>query len=272
MPRAEYRSAPRRFSAGPVLRFAVVPLLSLAFVILLVGLLNYFKFESTYEELAERRIGIILDRAESSIESAMGLGLKLEDVGAAQAVLDAMARQDERIVSAVIFDGKDSSVVFASRAEVIGRYIDPAWLAAQARAQGGRWRVLLEESVVVGAPLDSGYAEGIGGIAIVYSLADVQAEISAIRGNLAMAMATAFAIFAVVAIIGLFFLTRGYRSTVASLHNALTGEGKSDALPADLRDAVDGFGMITAEVNRELRSLESRVTHDDAPTSPGPLR
>ena len=140
MPAADFRPRPARLIAGPVLRFAAVPLLSLAFVILLVGLLNYFKFESTYEELAERRIGIILERAELSIESAVGLGLRLEDVGAAQAILDAMPRQDERIESAAIFDGKDGSIVFASGAEAPGTNVDPAWLAAQARAPGGRWR------------------------------------------------------------------------------------------------------------------------------------
>jgi len=272
MPGAVFRPRPARLIAGPVLRFAAVPLLSLAFVILLVGLLNYFKFESTYEELAERRIGIILERAELSIESAVGLGLSLADIGAAQPILDAMPRQDERIESATIFDAKDGSVVFSSRADALGNSVDPAWLAAQARAPGGRWRVMLDGSVVVGARLDSGYAEGIGGIAIVYSLADVQAEIASIRGSLAMAMATAFAIFAVLALIGLVFLTRRYRMTVAGIQKALAGEGEIDALPDDLRQAVEGFGTITAEADRELANLERAIQGNDTPAAARPGR
>jgi len=270
MPGAVIRSGPTRFIAGPVLRFAVVPLLSLAFVILFVGLLNYLKFESTYEELAERRIGVILDRAQLSIESAIDLGLGLEDVGAAQPILDAMPRQDARIESAAIFRANDASIVFATRAGAIGTKIDPAWLAAQARAQDGRWRVVLDRSVVIGARLDSGYSDDIGGIAIVYSLADARAEIAAIGGHLAMAMAAAFVIFAVPALIGLFFLTRRYRSTVAGIQKALIGEGKSDVLPDDLRDAVEGFGTITAEADRELRSLEHAVRGDETAASARP--
>lgn len=272
MPGADFRPRPTRSIAGPVLRFAAVPLLSLAFVILLVGLLNYFKFQSTYQELAERRIGIILERAELSIESAVGLGLGLEDIGAAQPILDAMPRQDERIESAAIFDARDGSTVFASPAGAIGAKIDPSWLSAQERAQNGRWRVMLDGSIVIGARLDSGYAEGIGGIAIVYSLAEVEAEIASIRGYLAMAMATALGIFAVLSLIGLFFLTRRYRRTVTGIQKALTGEGEKDALPDDLRAAVEGFGTITAEADRELGSLERAILGDEKPVAARPAQ
>lgn len=267
---AEILHESKRFIAGPVLRFAAVPLLALAFVILLVGSLNYFKFETTYEELAEQRIDIILDRAQSSIESAITLGLSLEDVGAAQSILDVMLERDGRIESAAIFDATDSLIVFASDAEAVGTKVDSDWLDAQARAQDGRWRLMLGGRVVIGARLDAGYAEGVGGIVLTYSLAEVQAETAALREGLAISMAAVFAIFAIPGVAGGLFLTRRYRRTVFAIHKALTGKKESEILPGDLRQAVEGFNATTSEVDRELRGFEGALHGDQALASARP--
>lgn len=245
-----------RFAAATSLRFAAVPLLSLAFVILLVGLLNYYKFQTTFEEIAERRIAIVLDRAKSSIESAVDLGLRLEDIDAAPIILGSMPFQEWRVEEAFIFETGDGRVVFSSRPESMGAPVDPALMEAQQRQSEGRWRVSDNGKATLGLRLDSGYGTAIGGVALTYSITGIRADAQAVRGELATAMVVTLVVFALLALIGLHFLSREYRQMAGNLRNALAAPGRDEALPAELRQLVQSFRDKTGEAGSKLSELE----------------
>lgn len=253
---ARNRGEAARLGLATGLRFAAVPLLSLAFVILLVGLLNYYKFQTTFQDVAERRVSMILDRAKSSIESAMDLGLRLEDVGAAPLILGSLTVQDWRVEDAFIFEGAEGRAIFALDPEIIGRPIDPALLAMHARHANGVWRLPEDDRVFLGARLDSAYSDGVGGIALAYSLAELHADAQAMRGELAAAMAATLAIFAGLAFIGLYFLSSEYRSSARNIHRALRDPEKDGELPDELREGLRRFHAVTTQADRELRELE----------------
>jgi len=250
------------------LTIAAVLLVSLAFVLGLVTLLSYFKFESSLTTLAERRIGLIVEQARASIESVMRLGLKLEDIEAVRGVVEEARRRDPRIENIYVFRTDNARNIFSSDPTAIDAAVDPRWLGAQKASAHGLWRIQSGSRAVVGRRLDSSLAEGIGGIVVVYSLADVLARIATMRNNLILAAAVIFAGFGMVALVSAFFVTRGFRHAVGSLADAM---GAADApvagasLPASLQKSVDGFRDAATEAHLHLDRFEATLAPSTEP-------
>jgi hypothetical protein len=249
---------------------AAVLLISLVFVLSLVTLLSYFKFESSLTAITERRVGLIVERAKNSIESVMRLGLKLEDIEAVRGIVEEAGGRDPRIENIHVFRTDRGRHVFASDTAEIDLPVDPAWLAAQAASADGSWRIQSGGRAVVGARLDSSIVEGIGGVAVTYSLVDVIVRIETMRDNLILAAAATVAAFSLIALISAPLMTRGFRRTLGSLADAIDGDTGSDPtaprLPESLRESVEQFRTTAGEADRELDRLEAALG-DRSPTA-----
>lgn len=269
---AQFRPAGTRLgsllsSARSTAAIAAVLLISLSFVLGLLTLLNYFKFDSSLNEIAQRRIGIIIDRVNDSIEAAIRLGLNLEDIEVARTVIENTRAQDSRIESISIFSTDSARTIFASDPATIGTTVNSAWLNAQARATNGVWKIQTGGDVVFGRRLDSSLAEGIGGVVLTYSLADVSAHVDAVRGQLVWGALVTLGIFSVLAALGAIVATRDFRRTISGLSEAIgSGVVASDStmLPESLRTAVDRFSGAASEARRQLDGFEEALAKQSA--------
>ncbi len=241
-----------------------VLIVSLAFVLGLVAFLGYFKFESSLTTIAERRIALIANEARGSIELAMRLGLKLEDIQALRSVVESAQARDPRVQNIYVFRSDTGRNLFASDPSVIAAAVDPAWLDAQSSAADGDWTIQTGSSAVIGRRLDSNIAPGIGGIVIVYSLEDVLARIAAMRAKLLLAAAGIFAVFSLVALVGAVLITRGFGRTVRGLADAISASepsstGATTPIPESLRLSVDRFREAASEAGRQIDRLEASL-------------
>jgi hypothetical protein len=266
--------APRPEAARRILPFldplrstatiAAVLLISLVFVLSLVTLLSYFKFESSLTAITERRVGLIVERAKDSIESVMRLGLKLEDIEAVRGVVEEARGRDPRIENIHVFRTDKARHVFASDTAEIDAPVDPTWLAAQAASTDGSWRIQSGGRAVVGTRLDSSIVEGIGGVAVTYSLVAVISRIETMRDNLILAALATVAAFALVALVSVPLISRGFRRTLGNLADAIDGdtgsETKATRLPESLRESVEQFRRTAGEADRELDRIEAALT------------
>src|SRR3990167_3060808 len=135
---------------------AAVLLISLVFVLSLVTLLSYFKFESSLTAITERRVGLIVERAKDSIESVIRLGLKLEDIEAVRGIVEEARGRAPRIENTHVFRTDRARHLFASDPAEIDAPVDPAWLAAQAASADGIWGIQAGGRAVVGTPPRAG--------------------------------------------------------------------------------------------------------------------
>lgn len=251
---------------------AAVLLISLVFVLSLVTLLSYFKFESSLTAITERRVGLIVERAKDSIESVMRLGLKLEDIEAVGGIVEEARGRDPRIENIHVFRTDKARHVFASDTSEIGGPVDPAWLAAQAASTDGSWRIQSGGHAVVGTRLDSSIVDGIGGVAVTYSLVAVIGRIETMRDNLILAALATVAAFALVALISAPLMTRGFRRTLGNLADAIDGdagaETRATGLPESLRESVEQFRRTAGEAERELDRIEAALAERSATAEP----
>ena len=102
-------------------------LVSLAFVLGLVTLLDYFKFQSSLNDLAQRRIGIITERVHHSLETAIDLGLNLRDIDVARTILGNTQAEDVRIKNITIFSSDGGKVACVTPSSAIRRTMRPAF-------------------------------------------------------------------------------------------------------------------------------------------------
>jgi hypothetical protein len=242
---------------------AAVLVVSLVFVLGLVTLLSYFKFESSLTTITERRIDLVVERARESIESVMRLGLKLEDIEALRGIVEEAKTRDARIETIHVFRTDNARNVFSSDPAAIDASVASHWLAAQAASPGGNWRIQSGNSAIVGRRLDSSIAEGVGGFVVVYSLADVIARIEAMRGRLLVAAAATVAAFAMIALVSAPLITRGFRRTLGNLADALGAargsRGAHSGLPDSLRQSVEEFHETARHASHELDRLEAML-------------
>jgi hypothetical protein len=238
-------------------------LVSLIFVLGLVTLLDYLKFQSSINDLAERRIGIIIDRVHHSLETAIDLGLNLRDLGVARTILGNTQAEDPRIKSITIFSLEDGRILFSSDAATVGAAVDQSWLGVQAAAADRVWRIKHDDRILVGQRLDSALAAAVGGLVLEYSLADVIARTAAMRDHLLSAALLTLLAFSVVAVIGAIVVTREFRGTLGGLTEAIGAavvpHSGSGPIPASLFSSVDHFRRTTSEAQSQLDRLENAL-------------
>jgi hypothetical protein len=248
--------APLRSTATIVSVFLV----SLAFVLALVTLLDYFKFQSAITDLAEQRAGIIIARVHKSLETAIDLGLNLRAIGLERIVKASTEAEGGRIENSYVFAADDRAIIYSSDPAATATKAASAWLAAQATAGDGEWQIRQGDHLVLGESLDSALAAAIGGVVLDYSLADVNARVAKTRDRLVISAVLTFVAFAILAVGGAIVATREFRKTIGGLTEAISFAAEPRPLPGSindrLRSSVDRFRRTTSEAHDQLDRVE----------------
>jgi hypothetical protein len=250
-------SAPLRSTATIVSVFLV----SLAFVLALVTLLDYFKFQSAITGLAEQRVGIIIARVHKSLETAIDLGLNLRAIGIERIVAASTEAEGARIKNSYVFAADGGAIIYSSDPAAVATKAAPAWLAAQAAAGDAEWRVRLGDHLLVGERLDSALAAAVGGVVLDYSLADVNGRVAAMRDHLIGSALVTFLAFAILAVGGAIVATREFRRTIGGLTEAISFAAEppppvSPSINDPLRSSLDQFRRTTSEAHDQLDRVE----------------
>ncbi|HEY9212497.1 MAG TPA: hypothetical protein VIQ29_06550 [Ancylobacter sp.] len=257
-----------RASLGSTAHVTLTLLVSLAFVLVLATALNYSKFLSTYNGLADRRIVMVTEWTRDSIQVVLNLGLELKGVAAGGNILQAAMNRDPHISSIALFDTASKRIVFSSNPDQIGKPSAEEWLHAQERAAGPHWRLADSDPVIVGIRLDSSVLQNVGGVVLAYSMDDTYRKTAEMRDQLIISSLAIFALFTLVAVIGSLLVTRGLRRTLGGLMIAFDPDASDTAagarLPSHLIQPAQRFRANAADAEAELAGIERDMALADA--------
>lgn len=164
-----------------------------ALAIGLTAFLNLGKFERSLTELESSRLQFVLGDLKSNLETGLDLGLALNSLENAQAVIEAERRQDAGILSISVYD--DSGMqVFHSGEKMAGSALPASW--KRAALAGRSWHLIEADALVVGVTLASNIKADAGGIAMRYSRSVHHAALAALGRQLLLASLIAIAVTA----------------------------------------------------------------------------
>lgn len=249
-------------------KIMITALLALGFVLGLITLLNYFKFESSLAALTDRRLAVITDNARDSIEAAINLGLSLRNLESAPAVLQRARVQDGRIEALHVF-GTDGRVLYSTDTQAVGDMIDPAWLNAARQVDARSWQVSTDAALVTGRRLDSSFAQGIGGLVLVYPVADGAMRVAEMRNDLVGAALLILLAFSLLGAIGAALISRHVGRLFSGLMQAVEGTGTGTSggrLPPSLQAVAGRLRANLTEVRGELDDIEATLAATIATT------
>lgn len=201
-----------------------------AFVLLLVTFLNYFKFQKTLTGLLDSRVRVVSLDLKSTVESGLNLGLTLEDIDTLQPILDHARDINPLIATIRVFDDAGKAV-FSSPADGMAG-VPVSWLHALERAESDTFSFAEENEFIVGAPLVNNLDKAVGGIAVTYSRSYFDNKVADMLRELGEAAIYALAIFGSLSIVAVILLLRevsaAYRRMQAAMSLA-AGDHPPDA-------------------------------------------
>ncbi|WP_207461225.1 hypothetical protein [Azospirillum sp. SYSU D00513] len=245
------------------LKIMTVVLMALVFVLSLVALLNFFKFQSSLQSLTERRLSVITADVRESLEAGLSLGLSLKHFENAPAILERARALDEGIAALYVF-AADGRILHSTDRASAGKLVDRDWMSAQREAHQGLWHYRTSGLLVLGHRLDSSFAAGVGGLALVYPTDALLARVNLMRGDLMAAAALTLLGFSTLAAAPAILASRHLERIFAGIARTLvdsrdTGDGGATPLTPPLLLASRRFNDCVARTHAEIDAVEQAL-------------
>lgn len=154
------------------------------FAIGMAGFLNYFKFRNTVADTVQSRLLVIGGSIESSVESALALGLSFAEISTVPALIQREKAVDPLIESIALFD-TSGRILYSTSTNQIGAHVAEHWTKAVAATTGKpHWRTDDGKNSVVGIGIENSFGVTVGQLAIRYSHATIEASSAAMGHRL----------------------------------------------------------------------------------------
>jgi hypothetical protein len=228
-------------------------------VIMIIGLapgltvmLNYLKFERTFLDVTESRLGFIAADLRTRIQTGLDLGLDLAAMTNVQPIIDAEAGMDPQILAIVVYD-EGGRILFSSGADPAGETIPGGWASALEPVEAWTWRADDPEAIVVGSRLTNNFGAYTGGVALRYSRAFLE-EVTTSAFDLLVRLAVIiFVVTAVLAALAMLVLLRDTTSSFRRMRQALE-QALRDPQSPPFRPRKRTVELEFADTERSLRT------------------
>tara|TARA_R110000787_G_scaffold25757_2_gene72231 strand:- start:31446 stop:32366 length:921 start_codon:yes stop_codon:yes gene_type:complete len=202
-----------------------------AFVLLLVTFLNYFKFQKTLAGLLDSRVRVVSLDLKSTVEGGLNLGLALRNIETLQPILD-HAREINPLIATIQVYDESGNRLFSS--PLSDEPTVPAeWMTALDSAETDTWSLAGETEFVVGVPLVDNLDKYVGGLSVTYSRSYFDAKVDAMLLELGEASLLALAIFGTLAFLAVFLLLRDVSAAYRRMQTAMTLAASGGVDPPD---------------------------------------
>lgn len=237
-------------------RMVVVAVVVCGFAVGMAGLLNYFKYRSTANRIVTERLVVTGKAVESSIQSALELGLQFADIATLPGTLDRERATDELIEGIDVFD-TDGKMLYSTDRMRSNRPIPATWLAAAKKSGGAaNWFVDTEQDAAAGISVKNNFGLTIGYLALRYSHDRVNDQAAAVGRQLALMTLVMFVLSASLSAFALLAVMRRLTGDVAMVEQALRS---GTSTPAFLRASKGPFGRGLAHFVKTTRDVDARI-------------
>jgi hypothetical protein len=237
-------------------RMVVVAVVVCGFAVGMAGLLNYFKYRSTANRIVAERMAVTGKAVESSIQSALELGLQFADIATLPGTLDRERATDELIKGIDVFD-TDGKLLYTTDRMRANRPVPEAWLTAARKANAEEnWFVDADEDAAAGISVKNNFGLTIGYLALRYSHDKVREEAAAVGRQLGLMTLAMFVLSASLSAMALLAVMRRLTGDVAMVEQALRS---GTSAPAFVRASRGPFGRGLVHFVKTTREVETRI-------------
>ncbi len=236
-------------------RMAVVAVVVCGFAVGMAGLLDYFKYRRTAEQLMEQRLHYIGNSIEANIVASLAVGLQFSEIGTLPATLERARALDDLIVGIDILD-TEGQILYSTDRPRTGTHASEQWLKAAQTANGADWVMHSGADRAVGNVLQNSFGLVIGQVALRYSGERVQAAALQVAGDLALNAVAVFAVASLLATVMLGWVMRKLESDIGSVEAAIRAGDAQLASPNVRRGP---FGAALERFLGTVRHAEAQI-------------
>jgi len=243
-----------------------VAVLVCGFAIGMAGLLNYFKYRATANQVVVDRMIVTAKAVEGSIQAAMALGMQFSEIGTMPGTLSRESNADVLIVGIDIFDTKGRPLY--SSDSLRGRQSAPdSWTSAVKEAGRGKWAVNDGKESAAGIVLRNNFDQPMGFMAVRFSSELVNEAARAVGRELAVVSLITFLVAALVSSGAVARVTRQLAREMHAVESALQGSANASAaaLGADGKPAGEGSAALAQQL------VAHKASVNEANAVPGDL-
>ncbi|MGE5504831.1 MAG: hypothetical protein ACM31L_10445 [Actinomycetota bacterium] len=158
----------RRLIADPLTMRIVLPVVTTTVVATaLSAFLIFGKFDRSLSEFEQSRFTFALGNIGAVFVRDLDLGLDLEQIGNAQAVLERQASMNPDIAALALFNARGQVLAHVG-VKPLGE-IPASWLARNEASGSRLWSVASKDAQIVGLRLSNSFDQTVGGVLLGYS-------------------------------------------------------------------------------------------------------
>lgn len=162
---------------------ALVGLITVAGLAGLAGL----KFSSFLADSVGERLEIVASTAATDLETAIDLGLSLDEVANGETILERARSHDPAISGIAVFDleGRVLHAIGDARADTIHPSTEEGFRVVVLEAVDDAWSTRSDERIRSGVVVSGSFGQPVAGVVVHYPMTDIQAQESAMVQALA---------------------------------------------------------------------------------------
>jgi len=205
---------------GLVAKIALTIVFVVSFSVSLTALLTYFNFTKSYSEITQARYLVLAGNLKKSIEFSMNVGINLDELSNAQALVQEVASKNAYVLLLRIIS-TNNKIIFAHQAS----NKHPLQDFSQATLIEGTLNLLLETDteIFISLPINNNFGEKAGELRIGYSRESTIAYHQKTAWYLFQYALLSISIIAALVLIAVYFTTRKFRNRLSIMEKALTG-------------------------------------------------
>lgn len=196
------------------------------FVASLLATMSVFRFETTLGQLIQGRLSVVSTNIADSVQGAIDLGLSLDELQNADALI-ARAQNSDPETTAIDIFAPDGKILFSTTPHQAGKSIASTVRAARENSSESTWGLETEANFINGVSLTDSIGRYVGGVALTYSKAGFHEKVRKLSGALLTGSALITLVF-----IGLVYF--GIRLSFRNIDNSLDTPSFA-SLPGDSR-------------------------------------
>ncbi|HCB13958.1 MAG TPA: hypothetical protein DEP36_10385 [Gammaproteobacteria bacterium] len=235
----------------------------IAFVLGLAVLMNYAKFERTFNGLMQSRLAFLVQDLRDTLEFGLDLGLDPAAMANTAAILTREAAHDPHILSISVFN-EQGHILYQYQSKLLDPHpvtpLTPAWLETVLQTASKTPQHISDpETLMVGIPLINNFGRTVGGLILRYDRSFHDQELQQTLFNLIRAALLILIAASLVALLSVWLLFRSTRRELRQVRIALEDFLENQQRPASPHAGDSVLAALEVAAEQKSREFQQRL-------------
>lgn len=235
----------------------------IAFVLGLAVLMNYAKFERTFNGLMQSRLAFLVQDLRDTLEFGLDLGLDPAAMANTAAILTREAAQDPHILSISVFN-EQGRILYQYQSKLLDLHpvtpLTPAWLEIVLQTASKTPQHISDpETLMVGIPLINNFGRTVGGLILRYDRSFHDQELQQTLFNLIRVALLILIAASLVALLSVWLLFRSTRHELRQVCIALEDFLENQQRPASPHAGDSVLAALEVAAEQKSQEFQQRL-------------